>query len=72
MSDILIKNVPAPVHKKLKEIATQHRRSMTKEALALLEEALSGHSERSWPEPIKGKFPITPGWLKKTIREGRA
>lgn len=45
---------------------------MTKEALALLEEALSGYSESPWPEPIKGKFPITPAWLKKTIQEGRA
>ena len=71
MPDILIKNVPAPVHKKLKEFASQHRRSMTKEALALLEEALSGHSRNPWPEPIKGKFPITPAWLKKTIQEGR-
>lgn len=71
MSDILIKNVPAKVHKKLKEMASHHRRSMTREALSLLEEGLAVHSVAPFPEPVKGKFPITQAWLNKTIQEGR-
>ena len=41
MPGLSIKDVPAPVHRKLKRLASHHRRSMTQEALVLLEEALA-------------------------------
>ena len=37
MPGLLIKNLPEPLHRKLKERAARNRRSMTKEALYLLE-----------------------------------
>ena len=40
MPGLLIKDVPVELHKKLKESAARHRRSMTQQALALLEDGL--------------------------------
>jgi plasmid stability protein len=42
MSGLLIKDFPAELHRRLKEEAARHHRSMPRQALALLEEALSG------------------------------
>ena len=72
MPDILIKNVPNETHKKLKEMAQYHHRSMTKEALAVLEEAAAHYSAPPLPAPVKGHFPITKNWLKKAVKEGRS
>ena len=68
MSDILIKNVPAKVHKKLKEMAEYHHRSMTKEALVLLEEAAAHYSVEA--SPASGKEGM-PSKAKKEIEERR-
>jgi plasmid stability protein len=37
---LLIKNMPEELHKKLKEQAKKHRRSMTQEAITILEQEL--------------------------------
>lgn len=42
MPALLIKDLPPELHRKLREQAAQHHRSMTKEVLALLERALGG------------------------------
>lgn len=68
MPDILIKDVPSPLHRKLKEVAARHRRSMTRQALVLLEESLHEAAEPvRLPRPFKGRFPLT----QKLIDEGR-
>ena len=41
MPGLVIKDLPAKLHRKLKERAARHRRSMTKEVLVVLERALS-------------------------------
>lgn len=72
MPGLLIKNVPPDLHRKLKESATLHHRSLTKEALALLEDALgpSPHAP-CLPPPIRLKAPITKKFIDSAKREGR-
>jgi len=41
MPNITLKNVPDEVHKRLKEQAERHRRSMNREAIWILERALT-------------------------------
>ena len=71
MPGLLIIDVPAPVHRKLKRLASHHRRSMAQEAIVLLEEALAAAEPASaWPAPYKGSLPLTPALLRKA-RQGR-
>src|SRR3990172_7929610 len=56
MSGLLIKDFPPELHLKLKEEAARHHRSMTRQALALLEQALSAPAKNAaelLPNPIK-------------------
>jgi len=72
MPGLLIKDVPAPMHRKLKQLASRHRRSMTQEALVILEEALAAAGPAgAWPAPHKGSLPLTPSMLRGA-RKGRA
>jgi plasmid stability protein len=72
MPGFVIKQLPEELHRKLKEQATRHHRSMTKEVLALLEQAL-GASARQAPAaaPFKGRFALTDRFLDKARRAGR-
>jgi len=72
MPGLLIKDLPPALHERLREEAVRNRRSMTREAMVLLEEALKRRAPRELPPPVKGRFPITDAWLRKAIREGRA
>ena len=45
MPALLLRNVPAELHRKLKARATQNRRSMAQEALILLEKGLASNQE---------------------------
>ena len=72
MASLLIKNIPKSLHKKLKELAEQHRRSMNKEAVVLLEEAVSQSYEvGEFGSALKGKFGLTREFLGKAKRKGR-
>ena len=73
MPGILIKDVPPEIHRKLKERAAKNRRSMTKEALSILEFVLLEEEfpKRALPEPIKTKFLLTDEWLDAAKRWGR-
>lgn len=72
MPGLLIKDMPPGLHQKLKGVAAQHHRSMTKEALAILEKALDRISSPSeLPPPVKLNSPITGEWINKAKREGR-
>ena len=72
MTQFVIKELPETLHRKLKEQAARHRRSMTKEVLAVLEQALGAQALRSkTPAPFRGHFPLTDKFLDKARREGR-
>jgi plasmid stability protein len=74
MSDLLIKNVPEILRRRLKEDAKKHHRSMSGEVLALLEKNLLGEGysvpalERTFVLPVR----LTDRLLDKAKRRGRA
>lgn len=72
MPGLVIKDFPPELHRKLKEQATRHHRSMTKEVVALLEQALGqGPRREEFPPPFKGRFPVTDEFIDRAKREGR-
>ena len=74
MSGLLIKDFPPELHRKLKEEAARHHRSMTRQALALLEQALSSETKNAadlLPKPLKPAKPVARSSVVATIREGR-
>lgn len=71
MSGLLIKDFPSTLHRKLREQAQRHHRSMTKEAIALLEQSLTGTANREVPQPLKGSFSLTDAFIEQARHEGR-
>jgi plasmid stability protein len=72
MPSLVIKQLPENLHRKLKEQAARHHRSMTREAIALLERGLALDEEvREPPAPYKGRFPLTDALVDRAKREGR-
>ncbi len=67
MPGFVIKDLPEELHRKLKEQAARHHRSMTKEVLAVLEQAFGAEA----PPPFRGRFALTGKFLDKARREGR-
>lgn len=49
----LIKNMPPPLHDRLRQRAAAHHRSMNREAIAILERELERPSVMDWPPPVK-------------------
>ena len=74
MSGLLIKDFPPELHRKLKQEAARHHRSMTRQALALLEQALAAPARDAadlLPDPLKPVKPVTPGDVVAVIRKSR-
>jgi len=71
MSSLLIKNIPENLRKKLKEQAELNHRSMNKQAVSILEQALERPGIRQLPPPVKAKVFITDKWLNRAKKEGR-
>jgi hypothetical protein len=72
MAALLIKDLPPELHQKLRESAARHRRSLTKEALVLLEDALrQPRRAAAPPQPFKGRIPLTQDLLDRAKAEGR-
>jgi plasmid stability protein len=85
MAALVLKNVPAQLHRRLKQEATRHRRSMTQEAIVLLEQSLGGRVSPARLDPAKPPVPVqlrnpssgrtmpmTQAMLRRAIRQGRA
>lgn len=74
MPSILVKDLSNSLHKKLKQMALSHHRSMNKQVLMILEEKLSETSEpvaASLPKPLKLSFKLTHQWINKAKKTGR-
>lgn len=73
MPGFLIKEMPHELHKRLKEQAEAHHRSMVQEALTILEAGLVKR-KKDWtpPPPIEGKVFFTQEMIDEAKREGRA
>jgi plasmid stability protein len=72
MAALLIRDLPATIHRQLKREAKRSRRSVSREAVVLMEEALSRRAPIEFPAPVKVGFPLTKEWIRNAIREGRA
>lgn len=73
MPALVIKDLPPELHRMLKEQAARHHRSMTREAVALIEEALVRGTElREIPPPYRGKFPLTQAFIDDAKNQGRS
>jgi plasmid stability protein len=76
MSSLLIKDLPEALHRKLWARARAHRRSLGKEALVLIEEALDGRAgpptlARIDARRVHGRAPLTQRLLDEARKGGR-
>lgn len=74
MAGLLIKDFPPELHRRLKEEAARYHRSMTRQALALLEQALSSPARNAadlLPTPIKSANTLASDDVVAVIRQGR-
>jgi hypothetical protein len=73
MSTLVIKNLPEDLHARLRAQAEQNRRSVTKEAVTLIEKGLAiPRRAPVLPPPIKLKGgPLTTSEIEAWIAEGR-
>lgn len=72
MAALIIEDLPPELHLKLRESAARHRRSLPKEALAILEDALSRPpATLEPPRPFKGRLPLTQDLLEQARAERR-
>lgn len=72
MPGLIIRAIPEGLHKRLKEQAAAHHRSMNKEIIALLEQALNmDQNIRDAPPPYRGKQPLTESFINDAKRRGR-
>lgn len=74
MPGLLIKDFPPELHRRLKKEAARYHRSMTRQALALLEQALAAPARDAadlLPDPLKPVKPVTPGDVVAVIRKSR-
>ena len=74
MTALLIKNVPPPLHERLKEEAQKHHRSMTKEALFILEQGLGPETGRSLRDTkaVPCRIRVDDRWIKQARNRGRS
>jgi plasmid stability protein len=74
MSALLIRDVPQELHERLRRLAQRNQRSLSAEAVDLLEQALAAQEAppRVLPAPFVGAFPITDDWLDQVKNAGRA
>jgi hypothetical protein len=73
MGTLVIKNLPEELHGRLREQAERNRRSVTKEAITLIERGLgSSRSAPALSPPLKLKGgPVTARELESWIARGR-
>jgi len=76
MPGVLIRDVPEEIHKKLKARAAANRRSLGREALVLLEQALQDPAgpptlEQIRAVRVKGAKPLTQDLLDEARKTGR-
>ncbi len=71
MPDLLIRNVPPELHARLKAAAAAHRRSLTQEAIQIIESNLSSvpPPPRILPDPIQLRRPTTMEETQRFIDE---
>ena len=72
MPALVIKDLPVELHRRLKEDAAQHHRSMTQQAIFILEQGLLRVRAIPRFKAYKGSFLLTNEFINAAKREGRA
>jgi len=75
MPALVIKNLPEDIYKSLKRSAQKRHRSMTQEAITLMQDSLVREGEmQGYAEPAPlayaGAFPLTPAMVSRWKRKG--
>lgn len=75
MSTLVLKNLPVQLHARLKAQAAEHRRSLTQEAILVLEQGLLVRPRRA-PLPLPPPYvlksgPLTIEQIETAIEDGR-
>ena len=71
MSALLIKNMPPPLHERLRQRAVSHHRSMNREVISILERELESPAAMELPPPVKTLKAISGEWTVQVIRDAR-
>ena len=71
MAALLIKDIPREVHDWLKREAERNRRSMTQQAIVILEERMRRFHPARFPPPVRTRTILTAEFIDRAKREGR-
>jgi plasmid stability protein len=71
MAALLIKNLPPPLHERLRRRAAEHHRSMNREVIAILEKEIAGTAPDRLPLPVQPLVPVDGRWIVDAIRNDR-
>ena len=71
MPALLIKDIPREVHEWLKREAERNRRSMTQQAILVLEERMRRFRPVRFPPPVQTRTILTAEFIDRAKREGR-
>ncbi len=71
MPGLLIKDIPPEVHAWLKREAERNRRSMTQQAIVVLEERMRHFHPVKFPPPASTRTVLTAEFIDRAKREGR-
>lgn len=71
MAALLIKNLPPPLHERLRRRAAEHHRSMNREVIAILEKEMEPAGPDRLPPLVKGKVQVDGRWVADAIRSDR-
>jgi plasmid stability protein len=71
MPSLILRDLPEEVHKRLRDRAQRHHRSMTKEAVSILEHELVAAGPVRLPPVVHAAQPIPTDVIDRAIEEGR-
>lgn len=71
MPSVIIRNMHPQLHRRLKDKALSHHRSMNSEILSILEKELKTGQARTLPPPVKSLKPEPPDFVTDFIRRDR-
>lgn len=71
MPSLVIKKLPPELHRRLKSDAVLHHRSMTQQAIVILERSLATVPPLPPVKAVNLGFPLTNAFINQAKREGR-
>ena len=71
MPALLIKDIPREVHEWLKREAERNRRSVTQQAIVVLEERMRRFRPVRFPPPVQTRTILTAEFIDRAKHEGR-